>query len=254
MRLFLFIFLFFGIIYAQDTLDDQLATIDDKDGYTNVRIGPGTYAEVIWQFRNSDIFYYSPSRTNGEWCFVYCDFDTSSIPKEKRKNLLSLFKPFCNHFQLEGYIHKSRIVPLVKLGKVNFDENIITDTSILLTNDSISFSLTSSRYHKSKHKFRVTCNVAFIDGFRVWGTDQGYPTKEISSFTFSINGKSFSISQTEYLNLYEPEFGRFHFYYGRNGGIFLHMHNSDGAGVYDAVFLIKDGEIHRIFVSLNPYV
>jgi hypothetical protein len=248
------VFLFLSFIYAQDEPLDELATINDRDGYTNVRSGPSASSDVVWKFDNGDVLYYSRSRTKNDWIYVYCDIDASTIPEGKRSSILARFRGHCNTVEINGYIHKSRLQPLSQLEEIKFNKRMLTKTTIALDNDSISFSLASLPFDSARHKISTVCNDTYVDGRRAWGTDGGIPNKEISSLSVSLAGKSISVPASEYSNLYEPNFEGFHFYLSKTGGILLHMSNSDGAAVYDAVFLIKGGKVHRIFVNLNPYV
>jgi hypothetical protein len=247
-------FLFFSFIYAQDEPRVELATTNDKDGYTNVRSGPSASSDVVWKFHNGEIFYYSRSSTKNDWIYVYRDIDISAIPEGKRTSVLARFHRYCNTVEVDGYIHKSKIQPLSQLEEVNFKKRKITTTTLTLDSDPISVSLASASFDPARHKISMVCNDTYIDGRRAWGTDGDVPNKEISSLRVSLNGQSIPVPASEYSNLYEPNFEGFRFYLSKTGGILLHMMNSDGAAVYDAVFLIKNGKIHRIFVNLNPYV
>jgi hypothetical protein len=247
-------FLFFSFIYAQDQPLDGLATINDKDGYTNVRSGPSASSDVVWKFHNGEIFYYSLPNPIKDWIYVYWDIDISSIPKEKRSGILARFHSYCNTVAMNGYIHKSRMQPFSQLEEVTFKKRKMTETTITLDSDAMSFSLASAPFDSAHHKISKVCNDTYIDGRRAWGTDENIPQKEISSLSISLNGQSISVPASEYSNLYDPNFEGFHFYLSKTGGTLLHMMNSDGAATYDAVFLVKDGKFRRIFVNLNPNV
>lgn len=98
MKVFLFIplVLFATLLNAQEVVNEQLkeswneakiALINDPDGYTNIRNGPGTNFEVIARLYKGEFFRYWPNTTSN-WFVIY-KFD-----------------------RLYGYVHNSRILDL----------------------------------------------------------------------------------------------------------------------------------------------
>ncbi|SFS81399.1 hypothetical protein SAMN04488006_0177 [Lutibacter maritimus] len=78
------------------------AIINDSDGFTNVRLGPGTDFEVIDTLFNEDFFYF---KTDG-------NSDWAKVTAWKGR-------------QIEGFIHKSRIQEVKKLDSKSRKEIII---------------------------------------------------------------------------------------------------------------------------------
>lgn len=255
MKTICIILLLFDFAYSQELLD-ELATINGAGKSISIRSKPDKSSEIVGQLHADDIFYYSPSRTKDGWCLVFYDIDTASISKADRANLSKHFKISCNSVYVKGYIPENEIQLLSKLPEISFEKVQKTETSIYLQNDSITFFLSSETFAPSKHKLSEVCYWKYVDGLRAWGTDPGssIPMTQISSIKLALFGKEIQFPASEYSNLYEPNFDHFYFYLDKNGGLFFHMENSDGAGVYDAVFLIRNGTCKLIFVNLNPYV
>ena len=78
----------------------QVAIIQDKDGYTNVRKAPNGQAKVIHKIYENEVFWYQDdSNDTSDWVTVY-------IPKED-------FSIAClPHELITGFIHQSRLKPL----------------------------------------------------------------------------------------------------------------------------------------------
>ena len=65
----------------------RLAVINDPDGYTNLREGPGVDRKVVTTVKNDELFYYTPNNSSSWWRVQILDSCT------------------------KGYIHNSRITP-----------------------------------------------------------------------------------------------------------------------------------------------
>jgi hypothetical protein len=249
------ILLLFNLAYSQDPMDDQLGTIKGG-GSINIRSKPDGNSEILGQLHIDGIFYYYPSEAKDGWSPIEYGIDTSLISKEDREEFLKHFSVYCNSIYIKGYIPEIEIQPLCKLPEIKFEKHQRTETFISLKNDSMTFFASSANFDPAKHILSTVCDEEYIDGLRVWGRDpgSGLPMVQISSIRLTLFGKEIQISKSEFSNLYEPNFREFYFYLSKRGGIFFHMMNSDGGGVYDAVFLIRDGKCKLIFVDINPYV
>ena len=89
-----------------------------------------------------------------------------------------------------------------------------------------------------------------IDGRGFWGTDGDLPRRQISSIRIKQGGKTISLPDSSFNNLYEPSFGcldndycytRIYEYPGDN--LLIRMNNSDGAGAYSVLLHIKEGVV-----------
>src|SRR5688572_8792531 len=93
----------------------QVATINDKDGYTNVRVEPKPDATVIHKIQDTDIFMYEEDEKSPEWVQVF-------IPKNKYS--IGCTEP--GH--IVGFIHSSRLLPIEKRPKYTGKEFVFIYT------------------------------------------------------------------------------------------------------------------------------
>lgn len=84
----------------------QVATIQDPDGWTNVRKAPDGKSETILKVYENEVFWYDYEEADQEqdWISIY-------IPKNDY--CLGISEPS----YIVGFIHKSRLLPLEKLKK-----------------------------------------------------------------------------------------------------------------------------------------
>ncbi|KAA3440545.1 hypothetical protein [Rufibacter hautae] len=202
----------------------QVAIINDKDGFTNVRKQPNGQAEIIYRISSNEVFWYGTEEDNGEWITVY-------IPKNKFS--FSSTQPD----YLQGFIHKSRLLHLEKVrpykGSDFSFEYVIAP-----------FNLKNRIVDKQKDKW-----VTEIDGRPVWGTDGNFPKTQVKAVKVKIAGQLVSISKAFYEDIYECT-NTFKIY--QNGDTyFVYQWNSDGAGSYQIVWVFtKAGLKQRLVGSL----
>src|SRR5688572_3944104 len=72
----------------------QIATINDKNGYTNVRAEPKPDATVIHRIQDTDIFAYEEDQKSPEWVKVFIPKNKYSIGCTERDHIV-------------GFIHSS---------------------------------------------------------------------------------------------------------------------------------------------------
>ena len=106
MKLMKFIITGVALILAFQTFG-QVAIIQDKDGYTNVRKNPGINSEVIYELKENEVFFYDHANSfveekNSDWKYV-------KIPR----NDFSISTSGNRYYQ--GFVHKSGIRPLTDL-------------------------------------------------------------------------------------------------------------------------------------------
>jgi hypothetical protein len=213
------------------TQAQDCAIIKDKDGFVNVRKEANSKSEIIWKLYNKDIFSYdSESETNSKWVKIY---------KQQSNNNL-----------LEGYVYENRTYLISKFPSLNIKNQDINICS--LKNDSISVIVQSSKFNSKIHRLSFNSDHSFIDGKPFWGTDETIPHLRISSVKVVINGKKIGIPNNAFDDLYEPNYRNFNVYLGINGVIYIEMDNSDGAGAYTVIWIIKDGKyFDRYIDNLN---
>lgn len=211
------------LIIFHQVANAQIAIIRDNDGYTNVRSEASVNSKSIYQIQENELFWYNEDGRKGDWIPVIIAEDKFSYQAIYRTNI-------------SGYIHYSRICPLMNLEKVK--------------NDVIVFQFNTASFDSSNFVIEKNIDgvVVAIDGRNVWGTDGGMPTLYVDSVSFRINGiiKDFPINL--YNDLYQCKSD---FIIYRNGSDFiLYNENSDGAGYYELAYLIsQNGQVKQRLVG-----
>lgn len=105
-------------------------------------------------------------------------------------------------------------------------------------------------FERSRHIVTRKQGCPIIDGRQPLGTDCNIPRVEIESINFFFDGKRVAVPQKLYSDCYEPTFD------ARNlaikigddlQSVFVFMHGSDGAGVYDVAWVLrKNGQHARV--------
>lgn len=200
----------------------QVATIQDPDGWTNVRKAPDGNSEIILKVYENEVFWYGYEKTDKEqdWISVY-------IPK----NDYCLGKSDSNY--IVGFIHKSRLLPLEKLKEY-------TGNDFTFEYQLSDFDSTNRIIDKQDGKW-----VTAIDGRPVWGTDGNFPRTQVDDIKVIIGEQEINIHEVFYSDIYECD-NRISIY--RNGNTyFAHQWNSDGAGAYEIVWVLdKNGLKQRL--------
>jgi len=177
----------------------QIATIQDPDGWTNVRKVADEKSEIIYKVHQGEVFWYSYEAIDEEkqWVHVYID-------KEGH--------------ELEGFIHKSRLLLLDKAPEYSgkdFHFHYYLSAFNSINRDIV----------KTDGKWIVT-----IDGHQPWGIDGYPPHVQIDSISVKLNDKKIPIEKEDFQNLYEVKNS---FKVIVSGSYFIvYQMNSDGAGAY----------------------
>jgi hypothetical protein len=204
----------------------QVAIIQDKDGYTNVREKPNGQSPIIHKLYNNEAFWYDyeEGQNTDEWIPVY-------IPK----NAFSFSSTQPDY--IEGFIHKSRLQPLDKL-----QPYLGTDFQFEYLIES--FKLNNRIVEKHEGKW-----VKSIAGRPVWGTDGGFPKTQVKAVNAIVEGKKIEINEALYSDIFECT-NTFKVY--KNGDSYIvYQWNSDGAGAYQVVWVFtKDGLKQRLVGSM----
>lgn len=197
----------------------QIAIIEDPDGFTNVREKAEGQSKVIHKILENEVFFYY-IEGNEEWVHVY-------IPKNK----FSLGD--WPDWDIAGYTHRSRIKPLNELPTYS-------GSGFEFSYELGPFDSTSRIISWGKGKW-----ISSIDGRRPWGTDGNLPKLVVKEVTVKIDEISIPIHQVFYSDLFECT-NSFDIY--RKGDVFfVYQTNSDGAGGYELAWVIsKDGLMQRL--------
>jgi len=125
---------------------------------------------------------------------------------------------------------------------------------------SAKLIFTSRIFVPSAHRIVRTKNCVTIDGRKPIGTDCGVPGVEIASMRLFFDGEEIVIPKRLYSDCYEPpRFGEFKEGSKNNNvaikfsddlkAVFVFMAGSDGAGVYDAIWILRKDGRHSRFTN-----
>ncbi|MFI5140001.1 MAG: SH3 domain-containing protein [Sphingobacteriales bacterium] len=227
MKILTALIFFTGVYFLANA--QSFAIINDKDGFVNIRKDKSINSPVIGKLNNDDIFQYDPDEKS-DWIKIYAQH----LGNED------------GHY-IEGYIHKSRVFPLSNLKSV---KNIRSfKDSCVAIDDGLMVIIKSKLFNPKKHKltyYPSNSNILTkIDGLHIWGTDGGMPKQKISEIKIIKNGKSIVIPEDAFNNLYEPNLSTLQIYIGKANTIYIEMDNSDGAGGYSIIWIIKNDKFYK---------
>ena len=198
----------------------ELAIINDKDGYTNLRKSASGKSAVVAKILDHEIFNIQMYKRKGNW-----------IPVEYKKT--------------KGYMHLSRITPLSKMKQYK--------------GKSLSIVVVNQPFDKSKHKITMKkfgseddgdaySLVEKIDGKKVWGTDGGLPNREVKSITITLDGKKFNVDKSLYSNLYQMH-NHVELITKKDDTYYIQQFASDGAGSYLIVWSVSKAKGVQVTVA-----
>ena len=235
-----FLFVLTGVIGRAQSF----SIINDKDGFVNVRKESNPKSAIVGKLYIDDIFGVDED-------------DTVDITKLE---WFKIYKQIDRYHSLEGYIHKSRNFflfhfPTIKKVKTYAD-------SCVCNNDSLKVVIKSGIFKPRNHKLtnsvvdkttNTLTELNKIDGHQIWGTDGELPRTAITSLKVTINGSKIDIPKSAFYDLYEPRFSSITVYLGKNNTIYVKMGNSDGAGAYTIIWIIKNGKYLKRYID-NSYI
>ncbi|MBD1384494.1 hypothetical protein IDJ75_04320 [Mucilaginibacter rigui] len=216
--------------YAQ-----SFAVINDKDGYVNVRKDKNINSYVVGKLDINSIF--------GIW-----------EQGDDKSDWVEIYSQLGDNKGIQGYIHKSRIKFLSSFNSiknVHYQDNFCS-----AKNDSIKIRINSSKFIAKAHRVKYnkpTNNegsyIESIDNKPIWGTDGELPKRGISLVSVIIKGKAIQIPKSAFNDLYEPRFSTLNVYLGINNTIYIELDNSDGAGYYTGIWVIKNGHYQKRYID-----
>lgn len=259
---FAILFSIANIIYSQ-----ELAIINDKDGYTNIREKPNVNSKVLWKAYTGQIF-----RVFDAWCengrMQTSEFMHRMNPKTKKNeniphphpdwiyvDLPEEFPAIDTNFAKGGFIHISRL-KILSCEANTFKE--IEPDNFSFQKDSVKAKVVYRPFQAANHKITIRGSEFLVDGVLPKGGDrplyninskekidpyawgESGRQNEIGSIEIAINNKIVEIPAFEFLGLFYLHTP--YLFFDDSGVMILYMHNSDGAGYYASAFLIKDGE------------
>lgn len=222
----LFILLFgfkqFGFAQQKFSMDDDgvYAIIHDSDGFTNVRTSSDVNAPIAGKIYSCHVFTCEVNKTNW-WKVLYIDRDNSG-----KSNWI------------EGYVYKTKV-------------SLLPDFKIIKENkEKIKVKVNTSSYLSSKQKFlKIDNDTYLINGKRFWGTDGNIPKIAISSVQISIDNIQILLPVNAYNDLYEPNLETLRYTRGPGNTTYISMNNSDGAGGYTIIWIIRDNKYYARYID-----
>ncbi len=235
----------------------QLAIINDPDGFVNVRKGKGANTEIVDKLYENQIFSYDSESIKDLWVKVlfentcFTDYTTGNIKKVGSA-------PYA---PTEGYIYSNRFIPIENLPHIDkaINHRQVSINKVIIKNDSLLLTLTTKAFIVKEHKITKSgscsncdAGIAKIDGRQFYGTDENMPHNELSGISLKIHGQVVDIPPYSYNDLFEPNINSMNVYFDKKGNIYLYMsQNSDGAGSYSAVWLIKNRKLVSRYIDIS---
>lgn len=216
--------IFFVLSYQ--LLIGQVAIIQDTDGWTNVRKEANSQSEVIHKLYENKVFFYDFESVDPlrDWITIY-------IPK----NDFCLEKSTPDY--IEGFIHKSRFLPLDSLKKYS-------GTEFKFEYQLTEFEPANRILDEEDGEW-----IYSIDGRPVWGTDGYFPRTQVKNINVKINSENIEIHKVFYNDIFEC-YNDIHTY-KIGDTYFVYQWNGDGAAAYEIVWVItKDGLKQRLVGSM----
>ncbi|MEO0468178.1 MAG: hypothetical protein AAF206_01055 [Bacteroidota bacterium] len=192
-----------------------IATINDPDGYTNLRKGPGTHTDIVGKVVEHEIFALEEGGANHDgW--------------------LQLFDPYGR------FIHSSRVVLIEKLPPL---PSQIEGEQVSFTGPETTITIRRQTFVAADHQIVRTASgfIYTIDEGPVYGEDGGMPSNELAEILIEREGQMISLPREALQFVYEIDLQWTRVYSDQKGKLFIVMHNSDGAGSYSVVWTLADG-------------
>lgn len=259
MKNYLILILWFISIGAES----QLAIIDYKYNYMNVRQDSNSSSIIVGRLYNEDVFLYDAfsftNKVKKEWNLIFQNISLDKIEPFKSDFYIKELHKTKNDFICYGYIRKNVLLPIEDLEKINIqyippmnDWWSLKDDSLCAINDTISLVIKTGKFNKDEHKIDSVNSryVEKIDGKNPYGIDGDVPRLEIKNIELKINSQEIEIPKQEYKDLFQPRLRNLNLYLDNRGIIYIYMPgNSDGAGGYMVVWMIKKHRYLKRYVS-----
>jgi len=202
----------------------QFAIVHDTDGYVYVRKSAEKTNNI------------SDTLHTGEpvWCFNPAG-NWYSVDFKKHGE------------QLSGFIYRNRLQFLSAFDSIPVKS--LQENRLILQKDSLIIVITQGKFEPTKSKLGFqpgTKLLQTINGQHFFGTDGGMPKRQYSSIEVAYGKKHSSFTQQQLENLFEPNLSSTKCYINRaTNTIYLTASNSDGAGAYELLWVIVNGECKK---------
>jgi len=247
-----FLVLLFFVCFFSNFSSAQLAIINDKDGYVNVREEKTTKSDIIGRVFDGDIFMVASDYDTDNWWNIFYSTTLSQLEQYKKNYYVETLNYNSENIYIQGYIHKSRFILIENIPSISKEHCERTSNSVVIENDSIVLQIETAAFNEKKHTIKKNQSgfVVSIDNLEPKGVDGSLPNIEITNLSLSINNKIINFEKSHFIDLYEPNLELINLHFDSNGNWILYMpYNSDGAGGYFAAWLIKDNVVVRRYVD-----
>lgn len=249
----LYIFLLLSVVVIN--VKAQLAVIKDTQGYVNLREQPSIKSKIVGRLNTNTIISYDEEESQHEWHKVYYSA-LNTVFFSPAENIM--YQSNLHKQVPEAFVHSSHIVQIEKLPHAIYKNGVgyYCKYPTASTIDTIQLILKTRLFNRKNHKISTSTEgnwVNKIDGRRPWGVDGDLPKIEIYALHITINGRLVQIPLRSYSDLFQPNISHIKIHYDSERIIYIYMPgNSDGAGSYDVVWVIKNGMlIKRVIDNLE---
>jgi hypothetical protein len=226
------LFLILVFLIAWPTFS-QFAIIKDTDGYVNVRDSSSKAARVF------------DTLPNGHCVYVLAEENEAWVGIDYEKNGRKQY----------GYVHRSRLQFINQFKNTTASKAL--PTSVFFKWDQSSLSISKIPFDYKKHALQYAKNDSLnptgqfligIDGHALWGTDGELPHYQYGRMALTINGKPIELPIK---GLYNPnlDFTEVNLDVDNNT-LYIHTLNSDGAGGYAVIWIVKNGVCVKQWVTI----
>jgi len=252
MKKFFLSLLVFVVFSLLSNAQENFAVIKDKDGYSNVREG-NLNSKIVGKIEQYQPFFHEIYGFNRFEEYIKAEYTNMTFVLYYEFIKKDGYDFLQNDLEKvgEGYIHNSRIQKVEKLPSLK--TKLLTNSILVLFNDSIVVTFDTGQFDKKQHTYTYGehgengkySDVDLVDGKKAWGTFYNYPRNEIKSIKISYNNSTFELPKNSFEDIYEPnienDFTKVHI--GKDGELYITMHNSDGAATYDVIWVIVDKKV-----------
>lgn len=221
--------LFFLTTFLTYFVQAQFGIVQDNDGFVNVRDEKSTSSKILAKVSSNTIL------------SIYGDEEDS--------------KWYLAEFELEkaGYIYQDRIKKLEDFEPIL--PSFADGNKIMFSIEDYSIQLETQKFNPKNHILTKEAGIIYaIDGKDFFGTDGLLPQTEYKSFKILFKGKEVTIPKEYYANLYNARPKEIKLTYNKElNQYYLFGTFGDGAGVYDALWVLENGKIVKHIAQINFY-
>jgi len=144
---------------------------------------------------------------------------------------------------------------LIRLSDFNYQRKSfdIDENKLISENDSFKLIIESSKFDTTKHSLSFSSShkgiLERIDNHKIYGTDGNVPVRIIKNIQIEYANDTLIFPINEIEDLYEPNLELTRIYQTNNGRIIIWMSNSDGAGGYYVIWIIKNYKIQKRIIG-----